>query len=155
MKKVISKCFTCKKFNNLAFKYPKITNLPKHRVNFIKPFKQTGIDFTGHVWVKQRENTKKKMYILIFTCLNVWVIHIEIVEDISTAAFVHALIRFSNIYGAPSYIYSDNARSFNAALGGGDIVEHHVHSTDFENKFRSYQIKHIKIPLHSPWVGST
>ena len=41
-------------------------------------------------------------------------------------------------------------------LGGGeDIVEHHVHSTDFENKFRSYQIKHIKIPFHSPWVGST
>ena len=72
----------------------------------------------------------------------------------STAAFVQALIRFSIIYGAPSYIYSDDARSFNAALGG-DIMKHHVHSTDFENKFRSYQIKHIKIPLHSPWVGST
>ena len=94
------------------------------------------------------------MYILIFTCLNVRAIHIELVEDMSIAAFVQALIRFSKIYGAPTYIYSDNARAFNAALGG-DIVEHHVLSTYFENKFRSYQIKHIKIPLHSPWVGST
>ena len=73
----------------------------------------------------------------------------------STVAFVQALIRFSNIYGAPSYIYNDNAKSFNAALGGEDIVEHHVHSTDFENKFRNNQIKHLKIPLHSPWVSST
>ena len=121
VKKVISKCFIDKKFSNLAFKYPKITNLPKNRVNFIKPFKQTGIDYTGHVWVKQGENSKK-MSILIFTCLNVRAIHIEFVEDMSTAAFVQALIRFSNIYGAPSYIYSDNATSFNAALGRGEIL---------------------------------
>ena len=36
VKSIISKCFTCKKFNNLAFRYPKLTNLPKHRVNFYK-----------------------------------------------------------------------------------------------------------------------
>ena len=54
-KKVTSRCILCQKFNNLAFKYPKVTNLPKHRVNLIKPFLHTGIDYTGHVWVKDDE----------------------------------------------------------------------------------------------------
>lgn len=35
---VISKCYICKIFNNLAFRYTKLTNLPKHRVEFVKPF---------------------------------------------------------------------------------------------------------------------
>ena len=32
VKSVISKCFTCKKCNNWTLRYPKITNLPRHRV---------------------------------------------------------------------------------------------------------------------------
>lgn len=111
VKKVISRCVLCQKFNNLAFKYPKVTNLPKHRVNLVKPFLHTGIDYTGHVWVKGDEGVSK-MYMLIFTCLNIRAVHIELVKDMSTHSFVLALIRFTNIYGIPSHIYSDNARSF-------------------------------------------
>lgn len=51
--------FHMQKFNNLAFKYLKITNLPKYRVNFIKLFQQTGLDYTGYLWVKQEEKCKK------------------------------------------------------------------------------------------------
>ena len=35
VKNVISHCLMCKRFNSLSFRYPKITNLPKHRVNFV------------------------------------------------------------------------------------------------------------------------
>ena len=71
----------------------------------------------------------------------------------STKAFIRAFIRFCNSYGIPSYIYSDNARSFDNALGK-DIIEYHLDSNEFRNNSISHTINHIKIPLYSPWMGS-
>ena len=48
-KNAISNCFVCKNFNSLAFKYPKVTNQPRTRVNLVIPYKEMGIDYTGHV----------------------------------------------------------------------------------------------------------
>ena len=87
------------------------TNLPKHRVNFVRPYNHKGIDYTGHVWV-DTDKGAKKYYILILTCLNIRSIHLELVESMSSAAFVQAFIRFTNTYGIPIHIYSDNTYSF-------------------------------------------
>ena len=38
VRSAISPCLVCKRFNNLAFKYPHMTNLPEHRVNLVRPF---------------------------------------------------------------------------------------------------------------------
>lgn len=70
-------------------------------------------------------------------------IHIELVEDKSTTAFVQTLIRFTNTNGVPAYIYSTNARSFDVALRG-DMVEHHIQTSEFGKKFNSYRIKLFK-----------
>ena len=35
VKSVINPCAMCKKFNALSYRYPHMTNLPKHRVNSI------------------------------------------------------------------------------------------------------------------------
>ena len=65
IKKFLSTCFICKRYNSLAFKYPKITNLPKNHVNLVKPFLNTGIDYTGSLWVKTGEGTSK-FYLLVY-----------------------------------------------------------------------------------------
>lgn len=52
IKAVISSCSLCKKYNAISFKFPKVTNLPQHRVNFVRPYLHTGIDFTGHLWIQ-------------------------------------------------------------------------------------------------------
>ena len=70
------------------------------------------------------------MYIWVFTCLSVRAVHIELVEDMSSTAFVQVLIRFINVHGILSYNYSDNARSFSNILRD-DIIEH-VYSANFE-----------------------
>ena len=56
------------------------------------------ISYTGQIWV-HRDGKSQKMYLLIFTCMNVKAIHIELVADMSAQAFIQALIRFCNIYG--------------------------------------------------------
>ena len=38
VKNAISSCEVCQRFNSLSFKYPKLTNLPKHRVNLVKAY---------------------------------------------------------------------------------------------------------------------
>lgn len=95
-----------------------------------------------------------KMYILIFTCLNERIIHVGLVPDMGTQAFIQALVRFCNIYGTLSRIYSDNARSFIAALGSNGS-RHHIENDGFSNIFANSVIKHVKIRLYSPWIGST
>ena len=130
---MLSKCSICKRYNSLAFKYPSQTNLPKHSVNLVNPYENIGIDYTRRLWVN-RNGKAEKMYLLIFTCLTIRSIQIEIVQDMSTKAFIQAFIRFYNSYKIPSYIYSDNARSFDNALGK-DIIEHHLDSNEFKNNF--------------------
>ena len=167
VKSTISPCAMCKRYNALSYKYPHMTNLPEHRVNLVRAFGHVGIDYTGHIMVreevveKKEENGKvferkffveKKYYILIFTCLNVRACHIELIPEMSTEHFVLALVRFCNEYGIPSHIYSDNAKSF---ISGVHVLEKVLASNEFKDRFSIYNIKHIKIPLYSPWIGAT
>ena len=151
IKKILANCSICKKFNSLAFKYPKVTDLPKHRVDMIRPYKHTGLDYTGHIFVRSN-NKDIKMYLLIFTCLSIRAIHIEIVPDMTANQFVLALIRFVNLYGIPSHIYSDNDRSI---VAGANLVSEVFASSEFKENFDKFNIKHIRIPMYSPWVGAT
>ena len=86
------------------------------------------------------------MYLLLFTCLSVRAVHIEVVPDMSFLSFFQALIRFSNIYGFPESILSDNAKTF---LGSGKLFKR---LQDYQTKFGSCKIKWETIPLFSPWV---
>ena len=46
VKTELSSCTVCRKYNTLAFKYPKYTDMPKHRMNFVKPDQHVGVDYT-------------------------------------------------------------------------------------------------------------
>ena len=120
-----------------------MTNLPKHRVNSIKPYMHTGVDFTGHLFVKNEFGENSKMYLLIFTCLNVRAVHIELVPDMSAQSFVLAFLRFVNLYGVPSYLYSDNARSF---VSGGLTLDQALECDEYKAHFQNYEIKAHSYP---------
>ena len=150
VKKVIHPCITCKKYNSLSFNYPKVTNLPKHRVNMVRPYLHVGVDFTGHIVIKEGKK-ERKFYLLIFTCLAIRAIHLELLPDMSTSQFVLAMVRFTNQYGIPTHVYSDNARSF---IVGVNHISTVFASNEFSDKFSLFNIKHIKILLYAPWVGA-
>ena len=128
-----------------------MTNLPKHRVELVKPFNHTGVDYTGHLWVKGSTGNIK-MYLSIFTCLNVRAVHIEIVPDMTTHNFILAFLRFVNLYGVRSTLYSDNAWTF---VAGVNILESAMVTDEFSKHFHNFNIKHIRIPAYTAWVGST
>ena len=152
VKTEINDCITCRKYNALAYRYPKFTEMPKHHMNLVKPFLHVGVDYTGHFWVKDElTDNSTKMFILVFTCLNVRAIHFELLPDMSTRNFLLAFQRFCNLYTIPQYLYSDNARQFKK---GGCILENSLKSAEFQAELEKCNIKHVKIPLYSAWVGS-
>ena len=152
VKTVLSSCITCRKYNVLAFKYPKFTDMPKHHMNLVKPFEHVGVDYTGHFWVQDELSGKStKMYILVFTCLNIRAIHFELLPDMSSKNFILAFQRFCNLYTIPQYLYSDNARQF---IKGGCILENSLKSKEFQSELERCNTKHIRIPLYSAWIGS-
>ena len=150
IKSILSRCVTCRKFKSLSFRFPRMTNLPKHRVNLVRPFQHTGVDFTDHLWVKN-EGEVLKMHILLITCLNVRTVHTV------SARYVHSsvcscFIRFTNVYGISSNLYSDNAKSY---VAGGKLLQKALVSDENGANFDVSDIRHVKIPPYSAWVGTT
>ena len=126
--------------------------MPASRVNLSVPFAHTGVDCTGHIWVKDRSGVKVKVCILIFTCFSTRAIHLEALDSMSTVEFILAFVRFVNRYDIPSAVYSDNAKSF---VQAGNIIEHLLSSSEFEEKFCIASIAHRTIPVYAAWYGAT
>ncbi|XP_058448659.1 uncharacterized protein LOC131428630 [Malaya genurostris] len=91
-------------------------DLPPERVTPTYPFLNTGVDLCGPF---QYRNTRKappiKCFVAIFVCLVTKAVHVELVYDLSTAAFIAALHRFVARRGKPNLIQCDNAKNFKGA----------------------------------------
>ena len=111
IKIILFDCIICQKINAFPFEYPKCTHVIGDRVNFVKAYEHTGVDYTGHFFVKMG-NDSSKFYLLVFTCINVRAVHLELVPSMNNTDFLLALIKFCNIYGTPSSLFSDNANTF-------------------------------------------
>ncbi|CAK1591379.1 unnamed protein product [Parnassius mnemosyne] len=93
-------------------------DLPELRVTPTRPFSRSGVDFAGPVYVlnsKGRGAKSRKAYICIFICMAVKAIHLEMVSDLTSDAFIAAFKRFVARRGRCNEIWSDNGTNFVAA----------------------------------------
>ncbi|KAL8583120.1 hypothetical protein ACOMHN_008558 [Nucella lapillus] len=89
----------------------KMADLPTDRIEAIPPFTNTGLDCFGPFEVKDgRRNVKR--YGLILTCLASRAVHLEVLEDLSTDAFICGLRRFIAIRGNVKLIRCDRGTNF-------------------------------------------
>ncbi|XP_072156611.1 uncharacterized protein [Bemisia tabaci] len=113
----LSKCLPCfqVKPSNAA---PLMGDLPSCRVNPTKVFLEVGLDFGGPFELKEhnRRNPRKtKGYLCLFVCMATKAVHLEVVSDLTTEAFLAALDRFVGRRGLCRTIFSDNATNFTGA----------------------------------------
>ena len=109
--RVLKRCVNCRYQIGGAYKLPPSLPLPDFRLNRVKPFSTVGIDFTGHLMVKN-DNKTEKCYVCLFTCSTTRNVNLEIVDDMTTDQFLLAFRRHCAIYGTPSLILCDNAKTF-------------------------------------------
>lgn len=65
--------------------------------------------------LKLRKSRNYKVYVAVFICLSVKAVHLELVLDLSTDAFIAAFDRFVARRGLPSDVYSDCGTNFISA----------------------------------------
>ena len=83
VKKVIGKCYGCKRFYTTPIPAPPQGNLPKERTEGEIPFEVTGVDYAGPIYYKGNGGADRKSYIVIYTCSLTRGVHLEILPDMS------------------------------------------------------------------------
>ena len=92
-----------------------MADLPSCRVQPSRCFTHVGTDFAGPFTVKtstRRNAPSTKGYLCLFICMAIKAVHLEMVSELSTEAFLAAFDRFVSCRGLPSHIYSDCGRNY-------------------------------------------
>ncbi|GFV36985.1 integrase catalytic domain-containing protein [Trichonephila clavipes] len=113
-RKVVHNCVICCKANPTCTDQI-MADLPKDRVIKNYPFNVSGVDFCVPFYIKykgQRKGVYNKIYVCIFICFVSKAVHLDIVTDLTSNAFIATLKRFIFRRGKCAKLYSDNATNF-------------------------------------------
>ncbi|KAK3102368.1 hypothetical protein FSP39_010852 [Pinctada imbricata] len=106
----IRQCVMCRKLRRPT-EVQRMADLPEDRVEPTPPFTYCGMDCFGPFITKQGRKEMKR-YGLLFTCMCSRAIHIEMLDDMSTDAFINGLRCFIAIRGAVRQIRCDQGSNF-------------------------------------------
>lgn len=107
--------------------------LPTARITPSRPFSHTAMDYSGAVMVRSsrgRGHHATKGYVAVFVCLSTKAIHIEVVSDLTSIAFIAAYKRFTGRRGVCSDLYSDNATNY---VGAAAVFRNTERDMGFDN----------------------
>jgi hypothetical protein len=108
-----------------------MADLPSERLTPAPPFTSVGLDVFGP-WEVVTSRTrggvaKNKHWAVIFACLTVRAVHIEIIEAMDTSSFLNALRRFLALRGPVSQFRSDCGTNFVGAQT--ELIDQHLPGT--------------------------
>eukprot|EP00117_Sycon_ciliatum_P039449 scpid9122/ scgid5519/ len=150
---ILHSCYHCKKWEAKPYPMPDFAPLPSKRVNRCIPFSYTGIDYFGPMTMT-KESEKCKVWVCLFTCLTTRAIHLELMEDMTTASFLLGFRRFIARRGTPIEVLSDNAKQFHTASNViGEVWNDVNHTDDFTSFCATNGIQWKFIVQLSPWMG--
>lgn len=157
IRRVLSKCILCFRLKP-AVSSQLMGNLPEVRVTPSRPFANVGLDYAGPFNIKISRNKTGKAYLCVFVCMAVKAVHLELVSDLTTNAFLNALKRFISRRGKCLTIMSDNGKNF---IGAKNELQKIVRSLLSENESKekimnfvaNNSIKWSFIPPYSPHMG--
>ena len=111
-KALTSKCITCKKLRKKPLDQL-MGQIPSLRVAAgFPPFSNTAIDMFGPLHIKLNRKTLKEAQVIIFTCMTTRAVHLELVNDKTSDAFLMTFRRFASLRGHPSVCWSDCGTNF-------------------------------------------
>lgn len=142
VRSILNNCVSCRKRQAHAAEQ-KMASLPADRVTPRKPpFTFTGVDCFGPIEVKRGRTTVKR-YGIIFTCLNLRAIHLEVANSLDTDSFINALRRFIARRGKPDEIRSDN---------GGNFVKGERELREAVDEWNQAQIHEFLLQHNTKWI---
>ncbi|CAB4021831.1 E3 ubiquitin- ligase DZIP3 [Paramuricea clavata] len=98
-----------------AYKALNSPPLPEFRVKEAPPFTYVGLDYVGPLYVKSTNDLDEKAWICLITCCVSRAVHLEVVPNMTSQAFLRSFRRFTLRRSTPLLVVSDNAKTFKAA----------------------------------------
>ncbi|XP_076247811.1 uncharacterized protein LOC143187485 [Calliopsis andreniformis] len=155
-KTVVNKCMRCVRWRGNTSTQIR-QHLTPERCRPSRAFDNCGVDYAGPYRVRDSAGRGKiahKAYIAVFVCYATRAVHIELVHDYTTSAFLAALDRFVARRGIPSCIFSDNGTNF---VGADRELQQHCRAvfsaTDTHNKCGAMGIQWRFNPPSAPHFG--
>ena len=131
-------------------------DLPEMRVTPSRAFTHCGIDYAGFYNIKDgksRTRTFIKCYLCIFVCLATKAVHVELVTELTSDAFMNAFKR----RGLCKNIYTDNGTNFVGANNELNkickILENLPNHSKYQSYFNENGVRWHFIPARSPHFG--
>lgn len=157
VKSVIHKCVTCVR-EKAQTSRQLMGQLPTSRISVsCRAFLNCGVDYAGPFATRAsagRGIASRKSYIAVFICLATRAIHLELVTDYSTSAFLNAYLRFCARRGLPKSMHSDNGTTF---VGADKELKQAYYQAlqnpDFLNRTAVDNTEWKFIPPHAPHFG--
>nr|XP_055053838.1 uncharacterized protein LOC129438965 [Misgurnus anguillicaudatus] len=153
---ILHKCITCRKQRGKTAEQ-KMADLQHDRISMEPPFTNVGLDVFGPWNVSARRtrggHALSKRWAVIFTCLSVRAIHIELIESMDASCFINALRRFFAIRGPAKIIRSDCGTNFTGACKELNMLVVSTKDSSVTNYLSEEGCKWIFNPPHSSHMG--
>ena len=136
---ILHDCVKCRKLRGRQ-ETQQMSDLPVERISTDPPFTYVGLDVFGPWSVMARRtrggHAKSKRWAMLFTCMSVRAIHIEIIDEMDASTTINALRRFFAVRGPAKKLKSDNGTNF---VGACNELSQLMSETDL-NQVREFLI---------------
>ncbi|XP_030611587.1 uncharacterized protein LOC115798771 [Archocentrus centrarchus] len=146
----IHQCVKCRRLRR-GTEEQKMSEFPRQRLEPSPPFTFCGMDCFGPFLTKQARKVHKR-YGLLFTCLCCRAVHIEMLDDMTTDAFINALRCFIAIRGAVSEIRCDQGSNF---VGAKNELQEALKQVDSNRIITFLAEKQCDFKMHTPHSSHT
>ena len=147
VRRVLSKCFSCRRRQGPLCEQ-KMADLPMDRITpGAPPFTAVGIDCFGPLQIRRGRSLVKR-YGVIFTCMSIRAVHLEVAHSLDTDSFLMALRRFIARRGQVQEIRSDNATNF---TGGHRELREAINGWNHSKIHEALLQKNIKWIFNPPY----
>lgn len=150
---VLNSCITCRKLRRKP-EIQKMGNLPDFRCKPSPPFTYVGVDTFGPWEVSARKTrggvANSKRWAILFTCLASRAVHIELVDEMTSSAFINSLRRFVAIRGKVTEFHSDRGTNF---VGSTDALN--INAINVESQpVRKFMVENASTWIFNPPYAS-
>ena len=152
--RIIARCGHCKrKFKKMEKQV--MSPLPIERIKPSPAFLNVGVDYFGPYTIKGevQQRVRGKGYGVIFTCLSVRAVYVDLATNYSTDGFLLVLRRFISLRGYPQKIFSDNGTNL---VGASNELKQAIQGLDWK-EIQNYGIdkgtEWIFSPGDAPWYN--
>ena len=160
VKQTVRQCIPCRRMiQEVAAPPPQMADLPEFRLprENHQVFQTTGLDFVGPFPVKEHGRNRPR-YILLFTCLVVRAVRLEVAVDLTTDSTINCIRRFISRRGKPKRFFSDCGKSF---VGSNNSLQSSIASLRNSHDFASHlhlmqvEIEWVFNPPAAPHFGGS